>query len=129
VLEESAPQREGGSGGGHLRSAQCGDAPLTAAEKAHNNDMAAFDVTPLGTTTVEGIVPWNRAGELLEKATIVAELKDFLLDGGRAAWYVYGAGGRTISIADTPAQVEEAISINITRNRWYFHETYSNSTS
>jgi hypothetical protein len=91
--------------------------------------MAAFDVTPLGTTTVEGIIPWNSRGELLHKTAVVAELKGFMQDGGRAAWYLYGVGGRTISIADTPAQVEEVISLNITRNGWHFHETYSNSTA
>jgi hypothetical protein len=90
--------------------------------------MAAFDVTPLGTLTVEGIIPWTAGAEFLEKKTVVTELKDFLQDGGRAAWYVYGVGGRTISIADTPTQVEEVITLNITRNQWHLHETYSNST-
>jgi hypothetical protein len=102
---------------------------VSAAEKAHNNTMATFDVTPLGTTTVDGIIPWNTGAQLLQKKTVVTELKNFLEDGGRAGWYVYGVGGRTISIADTPAQVEEVITINIARNRWHFHETYSNSTA
>jgi hypothetical protein len=90
--------------------------------------MAAFNVTPLGTKLFKGTVPWNKAGELLEKPKIVQELKDFMQDGGLAAWYVYGPGGRTISIADSPEQVEELIACNINTNHWHFHETYSNST-
>jgi hypothetical protein len=91
--------------------------------------MATYSTTPLGTTMIDGFVPWNAAGEVIVRSKAVAALKEFLLDGGRAAWNVYSVGGHIQSIADTPAGVEEVVELNIVGNGWHFYETYSNSTA